>query len=102
MENNNSPITIHQKVDYHNTYINHVDTDQIIHRLDRILRAVKFDTAAEEALATQNEDLRKQLQDIFSGENLPPEIQKKIDAIFSASEASKANLEKGISDNQPT
>lgn len=68
-------------------------------KLDRILRAVKADTAAEEALAAQNEDLRKQLQDILSGANLPPEVQKKIDAIFAASEANKSQLEKGISDN---
>lgn len=94
-----SPLVSIEKIEYH--YHNHVDTEPIIHRLDRIFRAVKFDTSAEEALAAQNEDLRKQLQDILSGENLPPEVQKKIDAIFSASEAAKANLEKGISDNQP-
>ena len=76
--------------------------DLIISNQGKILRAVKQDTAAEEALVKINDELRKQLEDVLSGDVLPPEVQKKVNLIFEQSKKNSEALLKGISENQPS
>ena len=97
---NSSPLVVIEKVEYITN--NHVDTAEIIHTLHRILRAVKQDTAAEQALIRENDELRKQLEDILSGDVLPPEAQAKVNAIFEKVKKNTEELSKGISENQPS
>jgi len=96
---NSSPLVVIEKVEYVTN--NHVDTAEIIHTLHRIYRAVKQDTAAEQALIRENDELRQQLQDVLTGNVLPPEVQKKVDAIFEQSKKNSDALLKGIEENQP-
>lgn len=77
------------------------NTHLIIFKLNEILAAVKSDTAAERNLVMENERLRKELEALLSGAKLPPEVQKKVDAIFAQSKLNYEQLAKGISDNQP-
>lgn len=96
---NSTPLVVIEKVEIN--HINHVDIGEIIRKLDRIHRAVERDTAAEEALAKENENLHNQLEELLSGETLPPEVQAKVDAIFAQAKLNKEKLSKGIADNQP-
>lgn len=73
----------------------------VILMLIKILAAVKADTTAERNLVKQNIRLQKEINDLLSGQNLPPEVQKKVDAIFTQSQKNYHQLSKGISDNQP-
>jgi hypothetical protein len=84
-----------------NTYHNHIDTGELIHKLNRIYKAVVNDTAIEEALLEQNEELRNQVEALLTGETLPPAVQEKVNAIFDALKANKEKLKKGIEENQP-
>jgi hypothetical protein len=97
-----NPLVLIEKVEINNIYQNHVDTGEIIHKLNRIYRAVVNDTAIEEALLEQNEELRKQVEDLLTGETLPPQVQEKVNAIFAAAKAQKEKMKQAIVDNQPT
>lgn len=97
---NSSPLVVIEKVEYITN--NHVDTADIIFMLRRILRAVKQDTAAEQALIRENDELRQQLEGLLSGDVLAPEVQEKVNAIFVKIKQTSEALAKGISENQPT
>lgn len=96
-----SPLVNIEKVEMNGTYHNHFDDTEINHKLSRIYRAVINDTAAEEALSHYAETLEKQLQEVLSGDVLPPAVQEKVDAIFAASKAATVKLKKGVDENQP-
>lgn len=96
---NSSPLVVIEKVEYITN--NHVDTAEIIQRLQRIFRAVRQDTAAEAALVAINDELRKQLEDVLSGDILPPIVQQKVNLIFEQAKKNSDALLKGIEENQP-
>lgn len=94
-----SPLVVIEKVEYITN--NHIDTGEILRMLNKVFRAVRQDTAAEQALIRENDELRKQLEDVLSGNVLPPEVQAKVNAIFEQSKKNSEALLKGIDENQP-
>lgn len=93
----NAPIVIHQHVEYHS----HIDTTEILQRLRRIERKVEQDTAAEETLSAQNEELREQLESLLTGETLPPAVAEKIAGLVTKIKSNTAILKKAVTDNTP-
>lgn len=77
-----SPLIVIHKVDLNASYYNSFDSSEIMHKLSKIYRAVKEDTAVEEYLTTYNAELKKQIEDLLSGVTLPPEVQAKVDKIY--------------------
>lgn len=94
-----SPLVVIEKVEYITN--NHIDTGEILRMLNKVFRAVRQDTAAEQALIRENDELRKQLEDVLSGDVLPPEVQAKVNVIFEQSKKNSDALLKGIDENQP-
>lgn len=94
-----TPLVVIEKVEIH--HHNHIDTTEIVLKLDRIYRAVKSDTAAEAALASQNEELRKELEELLNGENLPPVIVEKVKAMVAKLKQGNEDLQKAISETTP-
>lgn len=92
-----APIVQIDKIE-NNTY-NHVDSAEIISRLKRIERKVVEDTEAEETLAAQNEELREQIEELLTGETLPPAVKEKLGATVLKIKQSREALTKAVEDN---
>jgi hypothetical protein len=76
--------------------------EKIMHTLDETLATVtseKTDIGSVKALL---DGLRQQLADALSGTTLPAPVQAKVDAIFDAAVANKADIATALAANVPT
>jgi len=69
--------------------------------LDDVLADVTGETTRLDSLSTLISGIRQQLADALSGASLPPAVQAKVDAIFTAAEANKAKIDTALNTNVP-
>lgn len=70
--------------------------------LDETLASVTANATVGGSAVALMASLKARLDDLLSGVTLPPGVQTKIDAIFTASEADKVALEEAILANTPS
>lgn len=69
--------------------------------LDQILQDVTDESTAIDSISTLIAGLKQQLADALANTTLPPDVQAKIDAVFSGAEANKAKLAAALAANTP-
>jgi hypothetical protein len=69
--------------------------------LDETLASVTENGTVGDSVVALLTTLKARLDDVLSGTTIPPAVQAKIDAIFSASEADKTKLQEAILANTP-
>lgn len=69
--------------------------------LDETLAAVSAEDTKIDSIIAYNTGLKKQLDDVLSGANLPPGVQAKVDAIFNQANASAGKIDTAIAANTP-
>lgn len=67
--------------------------------LDQILQDVTDESTAIDSISTLIAGLKQQLADALANTSLPPDVQAKIDAVFSAAESNKAKLAAALAAN---
>jgi hypothetical protein len=82
--------------------IQHNDNPQTLRLLHEVLH--KLDTLNSyekivDVLLTDNAELRKELEDVFSGEIIPPNVQVKLNALFTKMEENKNKVKAKIDEN---
>lgn len=75
--------------------------ETIMATLDDITADMTEETTAIGGISTLVQGLRQQLADALSGTTLPPAVQAKVDAIFTAAEANKGALAAALAANTP-
>lgn len=75
--------------------------EAIMATLDQVLQDVTDESTRLDSISALIDGLRKQIADILSGANLPPDVQAKVDAIFTAAEANKAKIDAALNANAP-
>ena len=74
---------------------------RIMATLDEILQDVTDESTAIDGVLTLISGLKAQLDAALAGAGITPEVQSKIDAIFTAAEANKAKLATALAANTP-
>lgn len=69
--------------------------------LDEVLVSVTENETVGDSIVQLLTSIKKQLDDVLSGANLPAGVQAKVDAIFEASERDKQKLQDAIVANTP-
>lgn len=75
--------------------------ETIMATLDQVLADITEENTRLDSIAALIGGLRQQLADALSGANLPPEVQAKVDAIFTAAEANKGKIDDALNANTP-
>lgn len=69
--------------------------ERIMATLDEVLTAVNDEASQEDSIVVLLGQLREQIAGLTSG-NLPPDVQAKVDAVFTGLQANKAKLAAAI------
>lgn len=76
--------------------------EHIMASLDEVLADVTAETTSLDSIATLIAGLKQQVTDALSGTTLPPAVQSKVDAIFTAAETNKQKIAAALAANVPT
>lgn len=74
--------------------------ESIMATLDEVLQAVKDESTQEDSVVVLLQQLREQIAGLVAG-NLPPDVQAKVDAVFTGLQANKAKLAGAIANTGP-
>lgn len=69
--------------------------------LDELLQDVADESTQIDSLTTLTAGIKQQLTDALSGVTLPPAVQAKVDAVFTAVDVNKAKVVDAINANTP-
>lgn len=69
--------------------------------LDEVLASVADESTKIDSLSTFIAGLKQQIADALAGVTLPPAVQAKVDAVFTAVEANKAKVVTAMDANVP-
>lgn len=75
--------------------------DTIMATLDEILADVTDEGTRLDSISTLLTGLRQQLADALAGTTLPPAVQAKVDAIFTAAESNKGKIDTALNSGVP-
>lgn len=75
--------------------------EKIMATLDQVLDTVTSSSTVVDSVSELVKGLRQQVADALAGTTLPPAVQAKVDAIFSAAETNKAKLAAALLENTP-
>ena len=75
--------------------------ESIVATLDQILADVTDESTAIDSIVTLITGLKQQVADALAGTTLPPAVQAKVDAIFTAAESNKAKIAAALAANVP-
>lgn len=75
--------------------------NQMAKTLDETLAAVQQNATVGDSAIALLTDIKTQLDEVLSGENLPPSVQAKVDAIFETVSSDTQKLQDAIVANTP-
>lgn len=75
--------------------------ENIMATIDEVLSDVQDESTVEDSLITLVTGIKSQLDAALASQGIPPDVQAKIDAVFSGIEANKAKVAAAITANTP-
>lgn len=75
--------------------------DKIMATLDQVVQDVSDESTLIDSVSVLITGLKQQIADALSGATLPPDVQAKVDAVFSTAESNKAKLSSALTVNTP-
>lgn len=78
-----------------------LNTEKLMATLDETLALVSDESTKLDSVIALIDGLKKQLDDVLAGVTLPPAVQAKVDAIFSAATTNAAKIVDALDTNVP-